>query len=338
MGEKNLLDEKIEMLEKEVGEPIVEKEAVGEPAEIEAVEAAVGTEKPTEATEPSDQPSETKAVETENQYQPDFKFKVHDQEYEFDEFVRPTIKDKEVESKLRDLYTKAYGLETAQKSRDNWKTKYEETEKTAKVYQDILDVPLALYKDGKTVESVLSMYKKEDILNAAKHIIEAEQASPEQKKIMEENFNNITESYHRRRAESSVSEEASLALQQAVTAQVELELMKSDYSEIANFVDSKLGKGTFKAEVFRHGDTCYKSGRKIQPTEAVKEVYERFKPFYTTNSSTATAPTNTVKKVVAPTSAKTIPNIKSSGSSGRPSKPKSMGDLDRLEQELSSQL
>jgi len=338
MGEKNLLDEKIEMLEREETETGVKTEEVGKPNEEETLDATVTAEAAAEATDPSNQTSETTAEGTENQFTPDFKFKVHDQEYEFDEFVRPAIKDKEVEGKLRDLYTKAYGLETAQKSRDNWKVKYEETEKNAKVYKDVLDVPLALYRDGKTVESVLSMYKKEDILSAAKYLIEAEQSTPEQKRLMEENFNNITESYHRKRNESSVSEEANLALQEAVTLRVESELAKPEYSEIANFVDSKLGKGTFKAEVFKHGDSCYKIGRKIQPNEAVKEVYERFKPFYNTTSNAASNVTSTVKKVVAPTSAKTIPNIKSSGSSGRASKPKSVADLERLEQELSNQI
>ncbi len=45
------------------------------------------------------------------QYQPNFKFKVHDKEFEIDEWMRGVITNKEMEQKARELYEKAYGLD-----------------------------------------------------------------------------------------------------------------------------------------------------------------------------------------------------------------------------------
>ena len=47
------------------------------------------------------------ADSTETAYNPNYKFSVMDKEHEIDEWLRPVIKDAEMEKKVKDLYTKA---------------------------------------------------------------------------------------------------------------------------------------------------------------------------------------------------------------------------------------
>jgi len=75
---------------------------------------------------------EVEAKAEEPEYQPNFKFKVMDQEKEFDEWLRPVVKDADTEKKVRELLEKAYGL-------DHQKPKFEERtkqlEETTKNYE-----------------------------------------------------------------------------------------------------------------------------------------------------------------------------------------------------------
>jgi hypothetical protein len=60
-------------------------------------------------------------------WEPNYGFKVKDEEHEFDDWVRPAIQSKEHEEKLRELYTKAFGL-------DGVKSRLEENERR---FQDV---------------------------------------------------------------------------------------------------------------------------------------------------------------------------------------------------------
>lgn len=83
----------------------------------------------------SDQPvAEAEAVEEAaeepQQYQPDFTFTVMDEKREFDERLRGYIKSKDEEDLIRDLYTKAAGLDVV-------KSKYEKTTEEIKSLREL---------------------------------------------------------------------------------------------------------------------------------------------------------------------------------------------------------
>ena len=85
---------------------------------------------------------------TEQTYTPNYKFKVLDTEKEFDEFIRPIIKDKDSEEKLRDLYTKAHGLDTV-------KNKYEETKEQLNEREEVLNRLFSL-KEAPTYDDLFN--------------------------------------------------------------------------------------------------------------------------------------------------------------------------------------
>jgi hypothetical protein len=227
-------------------------------------------------------------------------------------------------------------LETAKKSRDEWKTKYEETDGKVKTYSEIFDTPIRLYKDGKRVEALRATFKDEDILEAAKYLIKLNQADPEEQRKMEDEFVRNKTSYQKEDEYNSLITTAQKAEFDAVQARIDLELSKTEISEVSKFVDSKSGAGSFRNEVNLYGDIQYRAGRKIQPDEAVKAVYEKYKAYYTPSSAPATT-SGTVNKVVEPSKATSMPNIKSSGSSGRQAKARSLSDLDKIADELSKE-
>src|SRR5688500_3044500 len=95
------------------GQTAVENE-VKEPVET---TTATTTEPPKE-TEP---PTEGEPPKEVPQYTPNYKFKVMDEEKEFDDFLKGAIKTKEDEEKLRDIVTKAYGLDAHKKTHETLK-------------------------------------------------------------------------------------------------------------------------------------------------------------------------------------------------------------------------
>lgn len=58
-------------------------------------------------------------------YEPNYKFKVLDQEKEMDEWLRPLVKNKEVEDKIRDMLTKVHGLPKIKSERDEVRTQFD---------------------------------------------------------------------------------------------------------------------------------------------------------------------------------------------------------------------
>jgi hypothetical protein len=330
MEQKSPLDAKLEELQKEV-------EPVSEPTPVTDAEPVVEPTPEPEGEVVDEPKGDVDAVKpSEDVYVPNLKFKVHDQEYEFDPLLKDVIKDKNSEEKIRDIYTKAYGLDAAQKSRDSWKQKHEEVEGKVKAYSEIFDLPIKLYKDGKVIEAVRATFKDEDILEAAKHLIRLNQATPEERQKMEHEFTQSKTNYQKEDEYNEIITKAQRAEYEAVQARIDLELSKGEINEIAKFVDTKFGPNAFRSEVNLYGDAQYRAGRKIQPDEAVKAVYEKYKVFYTPNS--VSAPTNnTVNKVVEPSKSTSIPNIKSSGSAGRVAKAKTMADLDKIAEELNKE-
>jgi hypothetical protein len=104
--------------------PATESSVSTETASV-AVESAPTTETATPASEP---------VKTEGaditSYTPNYEFKVYDKVHQFPEWLRPTIKDKSHEDQLRDIFSRAYGL-------DGLKHKYEKTKESLSKYGEI---------------------------------------------------------------------------------------------------------------------------------------------------------------------------------------------------------
>lgn len=95
-------------------------------------EAASVSAEPQSTPEGVSQTSESTegANQSQPSYTPNFDFKVYDKVHQFPEWLRPTIKDKTHEDQLRDIFSRAYGL-------DGLKSKYEKTKESLTKYGEV---------------------------------------------------------------------------------------------------------------------------------------------------------------------------------------------------------
>ncbi len=310
LNEENLEDNLDENLEDDLGDDL------GDDLE--------GEDKPDK--EPSD-----------DEYVPNYKFKVHDNEYEIDEEFRPIIKSKDAEEKVRAILSKAHGLEEVQKSRDSWKEKYESTQGETSQLKEVVDkiqYGVDLYQKGDLLGAAKYFFKPEDLKTIAIEVAKYEQMEPNQRQMIDREYETRLKSREYETRESDATKRAMVAEAKAVQATIDYELTRPDIAELAEKVDSMRGEpGFFKKRILQHGDTSWKAGNKITAQQAINAVVEDYKPFIAKLTPTpASQPTG--KKVVAPSGTKTAPNLKGSGSSGRQAKPARMSDLAKIREKL----
>lgn len=127
------------------------------------------------------------AIEAE-EYVPNYSYKIKDDELEFDEAIRSAITSKDAEEHLRDLYTKAGGLDT-------YKTKLTEKEQTLQDYQTKISSltdgfnTMKTFRDNGDYRKLFATVglKEEQVLEYALKIAEEAELPEEQKTIINEN-------------------------------------------------------------------------------------------------------------------------------------------------------
>jgi len=240
-----------------------------EPAESEQVETMEDRAQP-----------EVEASEELVEYTPDFTYKVKDEVLEFDEALRAAVTTKEAEDRLRDLYTRAAGL-------DGYKTKNSELQSQL----DELSPQLHRMVDGfKNIKSLrddkdwdrlvqIIGWDKEDLLDYAESILEFQELPEEQRKVIE------SERKLRDRVEHLESQVGSF---QDVDHE---RIIAEEKNQLRTILDSdeysagvqKLGEVgyDFEKDVIAVGTKMFEeSGHKVYPemAEVVKQAYEMRRP------------------------------------------------------------
>lgn len=209
------------------------------------------------------------------QYQPNFKFKVLDQEKEFDEFVRGVIKDSDTEKKVRELYEKAYGLDVVKPKlhktreeleavRGEW-TPIKESIEVLKTHVKNKDFD-AFFKDLNIPEHMIMQW--------AVQKAQYNDLSPQDKQRYDSEI-------ELRRRNSELERELSSTSSKASEASVNLKRMELDYSlqnpevnQIMRDYDAQKGQvGAFRDEVIRYGIAMEaSSGKDVSAKEAVEAL------------------------------------------------------------------
>lgn len=319
---------------------------MAEETEIETSTATESAPAPVEEKRPGELPveegtQEAPAKEEDTQeaapppYQPNFKYKVKDQELEFDEFVRGAIKDKEAEEKLRQLYTAASGVDEMRAARDADRQTLTQVQSTiGKIAKAVEkgDIESALSHVGIPVEAVFQMVAEK---------IKYENLPKEQKEMYDRER-------EARRARESLEERTSLVderLQRAEAHARGLELdvaLKSDgIREIADSYDARIGKaGAFREKVALYGASVFAaSGKDVSAMDAASTVANELKmllsnPSLGNGGAASPSADNTV--IIEKQKSPTIPAIGKAGSPGRP-KVGSVADIRKIYNEKFNQ-
>lgn len=212
-------------------------------------------------------------------YEANHTYKVYDEEKTFPEQLKTIVKDKETEDFVRDLLTKADGL-------DGMKPRHQEAVQQRDDYRSQVD----FYKAD--INRVLTLRDKQPhlfaaevgisddwIIQRAKEIVNAKE-TPEQwndfNRRRADNYDVYTRSQEVERQQVQATQSFANTIQQQMTAA----LQHPDVSSFQSEFDKIHGLGSFQEEVRKHGYYHYErtkmqgKAENLAPMDAVKAVYD----------------------------------------------------------------
>jgi hypothetical protein len=199
-------------------------------------------------------------------YSPNFKFKVKDKELEFDDFVKPIIKNKDLEAKFREMYEKAHGIEEVKASREQLKTQAQEWQgKYTQVEQGLKSLGDVVKK--KDFDSLFDVFKisEDDIINWSIGKLKYRELPADQRAVIDQQRQQQIEFDSATTMNQQLQQQMQMLQGQQATMELNQELARPDIVSIATAYDTRTGKpGSFKTEVIRRGQ-YYEAVHKISP-------------------------------------------------------------------------
>lgn len=269
----------------------------------------------------------------ESAFNPDFKFKVMDEEKEIDEWIRPFITDQEKQQKIKELYEKAHGLDYAKPKHEALKQKYESMEPQYQALTGDLKL-LGQHLKNQDLGSFFKSFKltDEQILDYAVKRLEYMEAPPEVKKQME-----AEEGRKSQLAQVSLDNEQLRSYKKDHESQVfqksfQDTMSRPEIQAVAQSFDSRTGKsGSFTEAIIEYGKVkSIQAGRNLPIPEIVQGYIQTFgltpQPSQVASGAqVGTGSTETAQRK------ETLPKVQSSGASPVAQKVKSLQDLKNLQ-------
>lgn len=273
-------------------------------------------------------------------YTPSYKYKVYDQEKEFNKIFHPLIKDHETEKLVRELYEKADGLDTVkprfQKVREEYQTLKAEHTGMQEAIQEL----------GQYIrQGDLDTFFEKIELNPTKVFkwvldkINYQQLPPEQRAALDSQKEASRQAQMYQAQNQTLQQNYEQALAQARQLELDTALFQPEVRSLADAFDARLGKpGAFKEQVVNAGKLAYYStGKDISVAEALEQVKAMAGNLVGQTGTQAPqvqmtgTPTQTPQ---APKSPPVIPNVSGKGNSPAKKVIKSIAEL----RELGSQM
>jgi hypothetical protein len=200
-------------------------------------------------------------------YQPNWKFRVAQKEYEIDEFLRGAIKDADTEKKVKELYEKAYGLDLVKPRFHETREKYQTLESSVKAVMSAKDKDLDKFfklvdlPEEKLLKYVWDKLQYQQLPDEQRQLIEAQRTERERAETLEQKY---------QQAQEFIAQQAV----QARTVELRSVLTRPEIQSVASAFDARVGQpGAFEAEVVARGKLAYyTTGKDIPAEQAVQEV------------------------------------------------------------------
>jgi hypothetical protein len=207
----------------------------------------------------------TAAATKEPEYTPNYKFKVLDQEKEFDEWIRTAV-NKDNEAKVRELYEKAHGLDHVKTQRDQEKTRAGTLEsKLNQLVQEFSEVHGLHEKDFGLFLDKLKIPRQVAAQWLMKEL-EAQEAETKLPESMRGMYNQNKELskrlYDMEQAFEKLSTSRSTETVSARRSDLQSVLSRPDIKSFVDQYDARLGKpGSFEQMVARHGSAEWEASQ-----------------------------------------------------------------------------
>lgn len=281
-----------------------------------------------------------KASDTPQAYVPSFKFKVKDKELDFDDFVKPVVKTKDVEQKIKDLYEKAHGLDEVKTSRDSFKAQADEWKGKYTTVETSLQTLGGYVKkdDFRSFFQALNI-PKEKIIKYAIEELKYQEMPADQRAILDAQREKEQALEQTSFQNQTLQQQMAQMIQKQTEFELNQELTKSDVAQAISAYDTRLAKpGAFKAEVIRRGQ-YYEAVHKTSPpaSQLVAEVLSLIGVQAQAQQGTEAASQGTSSQTVQQSQKPVISSFQGSGAKSPARKvPQSIEDLRKMRQQLTT--
>lgn len=268
-------------------------------------------------------------------YQPNFKYKVHDQEKEFDEFYRALVKDQDSEKRVREMHEKLFGFDVI---KPKYEARTKELETLRQEYTPLKEgiQTLREHVGARDFDAFFQGLNipKEWIIEWAAKTLSYENLSPEEKRRYDMEIETRRENSRLRKEAESYKSTAEQAKVQARQVELDTTLQSPEVNRVMQAFDQRAGKvGAFRDRVIREAQAIYfESGRDVSAKEAVESLMQVLGQV-----GPQSEPAQTVTQQTQP-KPPVIPNIKSRGGSPVKKHPRSFEELRQLAAERRKEL
>lgn len=281
---------------------------------------------------------------TPSEYAPNYKFKytspeTGETEGEFDDVLKPLLKNADVEKKLRELYEKGHGIDFVKASRDTLKQNFAETQQAYETQSTALRT-LGVFVQNKDFDSFFEALKipKNDVLQYALQQVQLAKMSPEERA----QFDYQRQAQQRTMALQMQNQELTQQFQTMAVQTRENELAGTlAHPEIAPMIsefDQRAGRpGAFRDLVVQKGQHhFFSSGLDVPVGQVVQEVIQLLGLRPQAPASQAAAPMAGGAR--AGSGGKPVlPNVQGKGGASPAKKiPRSTADLRKLANDLAA--
>lgn len=265
------------------------------------------------------------------QYQPNYKYKVNDQDKEFDEFIKSSIKDKETEEKARKLYADAYGLEAIKPKYDDFKKKYPELENNYNQLNTAVSEVLDLGEKDLGMFFERLKIPEERVAQWMLERIRKMELPPEQKQMYDQFEETRRQNFLLQKQFQELSGQTQAQQVHARTLELESGLQRPEVSSFASAFDAaRKQPGAFRNEIQEWGLYEWKvNGKDISAQEAIQRVMSRYSGMITPAAIGADPAQQTIEKPLP-----VIPRLQGKAVSATGKQVRSIADIRKKAEEL----
>lgn len=299
----------------------------------------VGSAPETGDTTTSSDAAAAAVTSAENVYQPNFKFKVMDEEKEIDEWLRPVIKDADTEKKIRELYEKAYGLDYVKPKYENTKKEYDAlNQQWTTVSTDLQK--LGTFLKNKDYGSFFNSFKlsDEEIFKYALDRLDYHEMPPEKRQALDAQMQRNQEYADLMMQNQQFKQQQEQQQVGQMLSELDANINAPHVASIAQAFDARAGKpGAFRDAVIAYGQSQFHiQGKDIPVNQAVSQFIQTFGLVQADATAPATqaAPESATAAQQRPA---TLPKVGGSGTTTPvKTKVKNLADLRKLQEQAFS--
>lgn len=278
-------------------------------------------------------------ADTAPKYTPNYKFKVLDKEQEFDEWLRPVVKDADTEKRVRELLEKAHGLEHVKAERQKFREQATNIEGQYTALSKGLDYLSGMVEKGDLHGFFKELSIPEDkILQYALSRVKYREMPPEQRQQIDAQNESQQRLEYFERANSELLNAFNEQRTQQRASELDGYLGRPEVSQAISQFDQRIGQpGAFRDEVIRRGQyyASLPNPQDISVEQAVREVMmlagvQAAQDAQASQGQAPQAAMQAAPQAVQQTQKPVIPNIKGRGTSPVKKAVRSIDDLRAL--------